>query len=176
MWQRKRRDARRRISGFLASVLAFVFVFEQFFVSLSYAGMSGHAASASDAVRSGQVSLEYKNADDVQMIIMSDEASYEAGDTVCLDVYIKNNTDQEISDGSLKFKAKGILEDSGCFEDVGTIGQELLEEMVPSGGESSKLLFTDGGQIQNFIQKRKAMRAITGKCQRWMRKRRSLAS
>lgn len=150
MWQRKRRDARRRISGFLASVLAFVFVFEQFFVSLSYAGMSGHAASASDAVRSGQVSLEYKNADDVQMIIMSDEASYEAGDTVCLDVYIKNNTDQEISDGSLKFKAKGILEDSGCFEDVGTIGQELLEEMAPSGGESSKLLFTDGGADSEF--------------------------
>lgn len=145
MSQRKRRDARRRISGFLASVLAFVFVFEQFFVSLSYAGMPGNVASASDAVRSGRVSLEYKDAADVQMAILSDEASYEAGDTVCLDVFIKNNTDQDVTDGSLKFKAKGILEDSGYFEDVGTVYQELLEEMVPSGGESSTLLFTDGG-------------------------------
>lgn len=153
MSQRKRRDARRRISGFLASVLAFVFVFEQFFVSLSYAGMPGNVASASDAVRSGRVSLEYKDAADVQMAILSDEASYEAGDTVCLDVFIKNNTDQDVTDGSLKFKAKGILEDSGYFEDVGTVYQELLEEMVPSGGESSTLLFTDGGADSEFNTK-----------------------
>ena len=50
------RNARRQLSGFLASVLVFVFVFEQFFVSLSYGATAGNLASASDAVRSGKVS------------------------------------------------------------------------------------------------------------------------
>ena len=96
------RNARRQLSGFLASVLVFVFVFEQFFVSLSYGATAGNLASASDAVRSGKVSWKNSGAGEVQIAVLSDEPLYEAGDQVCLDVYIKNNTDREIDDGLLK--------------------------------------------------------------------------
>lgn len=133
------RNARRRLSGFLASVLVFVFVFEQFFVSLSYGATAGNLASASDAVRSGKVSWKNSGAGEVQIAVLSDEPLYEAGDQVCLDVYIKNNTDREIDDGLLKFKAGGILEDSVYFEDIGTIYQERQEdeEGEAAGDEAS---------------------------------------
>lgn len=133
------RNARRQLSGFLASVLVFVFVFEQFFVSLSYGATAGNLASASDAVRSGKVSWKNSGAGEVQIAVLSDEPLYEAGDQVCLDVYIKNNTDREIDDGLLKFKAGGILEDSVYFEDIGTVYQERQEdgEGEAAGDEAS---------------------------------------
>ena len=61
------------------------------------------------------------------------------GSQVCLDVYIKNNTDREIDDGLLKFKAGGILEDSVYFEDIGTVYQERQEdgEGEAAGDEAS---------------------------------------
>ncbi len=133
------RNARRQLSGFLASVLVFVFVFEQFFVSLSYGATAGNLASASDAVRSGKVSWKNSGAGEVQIAVLSDEPLYEAGDQVCLDAYIKNNTDREIDDGLLKFKAGGILEDSVYFEDIGTVYQERQEdgEGEAAGDEAS---------------------------------------
>lgn len=142
------RNARRRLSGFLASVLVFVFVFEQFFVSLSYGATAGNLASASDAVRSGKVSWKNSGAGEVQIAVLSDEPLYEAGDQVCLDVYIKNNTDREIDDGLLKFKAGGILEDSVYFEDIGTIYQERQEdeEGEAAGDEASDEEKTEDGK------------------------------
>lgn len=142
------RNARRRLSGFLASVLVFVFVFEQFFVSLSYGATAGNLASASDAVRSGKVSWKNSGAGEVQIAVLSDEPLYEAGDQVCLDVYIKNNTDREIDDGLLKFKAGGILEDSVFFEDIGTIYQERQEdeEGEAAGDEASDEGKTEDGK------------------------------
>ncbi len=111
MSRKRRKDVRRKSSGLLAAAILFVFVFEHFFVPFSYA-TSPDMASASDAIQSGKVTLTNVPEEDVQIAVLSDEAAsasgYSAGQTVCLDVYIKNNTADTITDGFLRSEERRV--------------------------------------------------------------------
>ncbi len=108
---------RRRFSGFLAFVVMFIYVFNHTSISLFFAAPSEKTATLSDAVREGDVMWKNCPGKEVQMMAVSDQNSYGAGDFVRLDLYIKNDSDQTLTDGQLQYRAKGIVEDSGCFED-----------------------------------------------------------
>ena len=110
MSRKRRREVRRRISGPLAAALLFVFIFEHLTAPFSYA-TSPDMASASNAIQSGKVTWTDRPEEDVQIAVLSDAASYGAGDLVCLDVYIKNNTADEITDGFLNYTGSGIEKD-----------------------------------------------------------------
>lgn len=148
MSRKRRKDVRRKSSGLLAAAILFVFVFEHFFVPFSYA-TSPDMASASDAIQSGKVTLTNVPEEDVQIAVLSDEAAsasgYSAGQTVCLDVYIKNNTADTITDGFLKYAGTGIEKDreSTYFELIeGAVGDAGLED-----AEEKEIEETDGESL-----------------------------
>lgn len=132
MKEKEKHSIRRWISGYLVLVMMLTFLFDHPFVSLSYANLSGEtggaAASASDAIRNGKVSLKNQPKQDIQITVVSDQAGYDAGDMVCLDLYITNHTDQEITEGLLKYRGRGILEDSAYFEDLSDLYQAGTKE------------------------------------------------
>ncbi len=131
MSRKRRREVRRRISGPLAAALLFVFIFEHLTAPFSYA-TSPDMASASNAIQSGKVTWTDRPEEDVQIAVLSDAASYGAGDLVCLDVYIKNNTADEITDGFLNYTGSGIEKDreSTYFEDLseGVVWEPVWKE------------------------------------------------
>lgn len=115
---RKGYGRKRWISGWLAVFMIFGLVFNQPISTWSYSVLPSSAASASDAVRDTKVTFTGQSSEDVEIAVLSDEAGYEAGDVICLDLYIKNNTSQTITEGLLKYRGSGILEDSAYFEDI----------------------------------------------------------
>ena len=105
----------RRVSGLMAFVVLFLSIFEHSCLHVSYGASSVAAATPSNGVRDGQVTWENHQMEDVQITVMSREAEYEPGGEVCLDVYITNHTRERITDGRLRYKARGIWEDTACF-------------------------------------------------------------
>ncbi|MDO4329895.1 MAG: hypothetical protein Q4C66_11250 [Lachnospiraceae bacterium] len=148
MKEKEKHNIRRWVSGYLVLVMMLTFLFDHPFVSLSYANLSGGtgsaAASASDAIRNGKVSLKNQPGQDIQITVVSDHAGYDPGDTICLDLYITNHTDQEFTEGLLKYRGKGILEDSAYFEDLsdlyqaGTKEKEETTAAEPGEGEGER--------------------------------------
>lgn len=138
MSRKRRKETRRKSSGLLAAAILFVFVFEHFFVPFSYA-TSPDMASASDAVRSGKVALINAPEEDVQIAVISGDvdstSGYSAGQQVCLDVYIKNNTADTITDGFLKYAGRGIEKDreSTYFELI----EGAVRDPVPGEDEDA---------------------------------------
>ncbi len=118
-------NLKRWVSGYLVAVMTLMLVFNNSFAFSALAAETASGsnaekeASASDAFKNSKVSLKNSQKEDVQFLIFSEQSSYEPGETVCLDLYIKNNTDKTITDGLLKIaRAKGIEEDSAYFEDM----------------------------------------------------------
>ena len=123
---RKSRCIRQRVSGWMAFVVVFIYIFNYSCLPLSYGAASAGAATGSNGVRDKGVTLKSHPAEDVQIAVMSQQAGYEAGDFVCLDVYVRNNTQETITDGRLRYKAKGIEEGTAYFEYAE--GSEAWEE------------------------------------------------
>ena len=118
-------NLKRWVSGYLVAVMTLMLVFNNSFAFSALAAETASGsnaekeASASDAFKNSKVSLKNSQKEDVQFLIFSEQSSYEPGETVCLDLYIKNNTDKTITDGLLKIaRAKGIEKDSAYFEDM----------------------------------------------------------
>lgn len=144
-------NLKRWVSGYLVAVITLMLVFNNSFALSALAAETASesnaqatasdaqsTASASEAIRNGKVTLKNSPKEDVQIFVFSEDNDYQPGDTVCLDLYIKNNTDQPITDGMLKFKAKGIEEDSAYFEDLNDIYQAKLEEQEKAEAEETK--------------------------------------
>ena len=109
-------NLKRWVSGYLVAVMTLMLVFNNSFAFSALAAETASGsnaekeASASDAFKNSKVSLKNSQKEDVQFLIFSEQSSYEPGETVCLDLYIKNNTDKTITDGLLKIaRAKGNL-------------------------------------------------------------------
>lgn len=123
---RKSRCIRQRVSGWMAFVVVFIYIFNYSCLPLSYGAASAGAATGSNGVRDKGVTLKSHPAEDVQIAVMSRQAGYEAGDFVCLDLYVRNNTQETITGGRLRYKAKGIEEGTAYFEYAE--GSEAWEE------------------------------------------------
>lgn len=117
MPEKRKQAVRRKLSGLLAVTMLFGAVFNHFWGRMFYA-TSPDVATGSDAVRNGIVSLTNLPAEDVQVIVMSDEGGYEQGGSYCVDVYIKNDTAETIEDASLNYSAASIEKESVYFEDL----------------------------------------------------------
>lgn len=117
MPEKRKQAVRRKLSGLLAVTMLFGAVFNHFWGRMFYA-TSPDVATGSDAVRNGIVSLTNLPAEDVQVIVMSDEGGYEQGGSYCVDVYIKNDTAETIEDASLNYSATSIEKESVYFEDL----------------------------------------------------------
>lgn len=146
MWNKIMPGVKRWVSRYLVVVMMMTFVFSNSFACSVFAAPDEggeRAATASDAIRDSRVKLLNKGKDDVQIVVMSDSAGYEAGDTVCLELYIKNNTGKTITEGKLKYSGGKILEDSAYFEDLSALYeeetfQENFEEEVLEAAEAEK--------------------------------------
>lgn len=132
MKEKKKPSIRRWISRYLVLVMMLAFLFDHPFVSLSCANLcreaEGAAASASNAIRNGKVSLKNQPKQDIQITVVSEQSGYDPGDMVCLDLYITNHADREITEGLLKYRGRGILEDSAYFEDLSDLYQAGTKE------------------------------------------------
>ncbi len=163
MWSKLIPGLKRWVSRYLVVTMMLSFVFSNSFAYSVFAepeGGEGDTASASDAVRNGKVSFKGNagTEQEVWIAVLSHEAGYEVGDEVCLDIYIKNNTDQELTDGVLKYKAKGILEDSGYFEEMDSLYADSSEDSLEGvlAGESSgedETLLADNTAGQEALEK-----------------------
>lgn len=111
----------------LARILVFVMVFMQVVGNGNVLPVFAEAftqeydkdlvASASNAIQNGKVSLRSTEEKDLELMVQSESPRYESGDLMYLDVYLKNNSSEPITDGVLKFSGKGIIKESGYFED-----------------------------------------------------------
>ncbi len=127
MWSKIKPGLKRWVSRYLVVTMMLSFVFGN-----SYAGSvlaateegKKEAATASDAIRDSRVKLVNKGKEDVQLVLLSDSAGYDAGDSVCLELYIKNNTNQTITHGQLKYSGGKIAEGSAYFEDLSQLYEE----------------------------------------------------
>lgn len=131
MWSKIVPEIKRWVSRYLAVTMVLSLVLNNSFVVSAFAAPKEEeedTATASNAVRDSKVSLKNHagSEDKVWIAVLSQEAGYDAGDEVCLNIYIKNNTQEVISDGILRYKGNGILEDSGYFEEMDSLytGQE----------------------------------------------------
>ena len=131
-------NLKRWVSGYLVAVMTLMLVFNNSFAFSALAAETASGsnaekeASASDAFKNSKVSLKNSQKEDVQFLIFSEQSSYEPGETVCLDLYIKNNTDKTITDGLLKIaRAKGIEKDSAYFEDMTDLYEAANREEDP---------------------------------------------
>ena len=117
MQKRRNWSVKQRFCGFMAFMVMFIYVFNHTSISLFFAASSGGTGTPSDAVRESGITLRNCPEEEVELLVMSDCTGYEAGDFVCLDVYIKNNSGEMITDGELRYRAKGIREETAYFED-----------------------------------------------------------
>lgn len=144
MWNKIMPGVKRWVSRYLVVAMMMTFVFSNSFACSVFAAPDEggeRAATASDAIRDSRVKLLNKGKDDVQIVVMSDSAGYEAGDTVCLELYIKNNTGKTITDGKLKYSGGKILEDSAYFEDLSAMYEE--EEFQEERSEEQDMMPAD---------------------------------
>lgn len=137
MQEKKKGRIQRWIGSYLTAVMVFTSVFSQPFVmsSLAAGEDTDARASASDAVKNSRIQVKNQEKEDIQITVLSDNAGYEPGETVCLELYITNNTDQPVEEGVLSYSGKGILEDSAYFEDLSDL-YGITEESPKSQEEA----------------------------------------
>ena len=96
-------------------------------------------ASASNADRDSGVwatasNAKYRKGDsgDVDIYVIADDNGAVPGNTTSMTLYLKNNTDQAISEGVLTFSGRYINKEDAIFQDVGS-GEEY-EQIIAGGG------------------------------------------
>lgn len=158
----------------LARILIFVMVFMQvvgngsiipvFAEAFTREHEDGNIASASNAIQNGKVSLRNLEQKDLELMIQSESSRYESGDMLYLDVYLKNNSSNEITDGVLKFSGKGLVKEDGYFEDYqgsysdmgpGSSHEDLDEEETEEDeGETEEVgTISEDGKLSNIVLK-----------------------
>lgn len=111
-------NIRRQLSKVLTFVLVFVQVVGNTVPTFAEVVNRNeeYLASASNAIKDSKITAVTKEQQDVEIAVSSDMSRYDAGDMLCLDVYVKNNTANRITDSVLKFSGKGISKDTSYFE------------------------------------------------------------
>ena len=131
---------KKRLSSVLAVVLTAVMILN---MPLSIDGLRMHVsdafASASNADRDSGVwatasNAKYRKGDsgDVDIYVIADDNRAVPGNTTSMTLYLKNNTDQAISEGVLTFSGRYINKEDAIFQDVGS-GEEY-EQIIAGGG------------------------------------------
>lgn len=135
---------KRRLSSVLAIVLTAVMVLN---MPLSIDGLGLHVsnafASASNADRMDSVwatasNAKYKQGEsqDVDIYVIADDNGAVPGNTSSMTLYLKNNTDQMITEGVLTFKGSHIQKEDGVFQDIGA-GDEASQVIVSGPGQDA---------------------------------------
>ena len=135
---------KRRLSSVLAIVLTAVMVLN---MPLSIDGLGLHVsnafASASNADRKDSVwatasNAKYKQGEsqDVDIYVIADDNGAVPGNTSSMTLYLKNNTNQMITEGVLTFKGSHIQKEDGVFQDIGA-GDEASQVIVSGPGQDS---------------------------------------
>ena len=135
---------KRRLSSVLAIVLTAVMVLN---MPLSIDGLGLHVsnafASASNADRKDSVwatasNAKYKQGEsqDVDIYVIADDNGAVPGNTSSMTLYLKNNTNQMITEGVLTFKGSHIQKEDGVFQDIGA-GDEASQVIVSGPGQDA---------------------------------------
>lgn len=139
-----RQEWKRRVSSVLAVVLTAAMVLN---TPLSIDGLGGlHIsnafASGSNAEREKKVwatasNAKYKRGEsqEVDIYVIAEDNEAVPDNSTFLTLYLRNNTGQMITEGSLTFKGNHIAQKDGYFQDMGTI-EEGSSIIVVEGGET----------------------------------------
>ena len=139
-----RQEWKRRVSSALAVVLTAAMVLN---TPLSIDGLGGlHIsnafASGSNAEREKEVwatasNAKYKRGEsqEVDIYVIAEDNEAVPDNSTFLTLYLRNNTGQMITEGSLTFKGNHIAQKDGYFQDMGTM-EEGSSIIVVEGGET----------------------------------------
>lgn len=139
-----RQEWKRRVSSALAVVLTAAMVLN---TPLSIDGLGGlHIsnafASGSNAEREKKVwatasNAKYKRGEsqEVDIYVIAEDNEAVPDNSTFLTLYLRNNTGQMITEGSLTFKGNHIAQKDGYFQDMGTM-EEGSSIIVVEGGET----------------------------------------
>ena len=153
--------AKRGISGILAFVLtaSVIFSWPMPFDDIYAATATGSNArrEQSESRWATAINAKYKDgkSQDVDIYIIADDNEVMPGNETQLTLYLKNNTDEPVTDGELRFSGRYIKDKDGYFTDmtVETSENEEMsegetisadEEMLEGGGEAF------GGNEEDF--------------------------
>lgn len=136
-----RQEWKRRLSSALAVVLTAAMVLN---MPLSIDSLGLHVsnafASGSNADREGGLWATASNAkyqkgqsQDVDIYVIAEDNEAAPGNTSSMTLYLKNNTGQMITEGTLSFKGNHIAKEDGYFENMGTAQADTPTVIV--GGE-----------------------------------------
>ena len=139
-----RQEWKRRVSSALAVVLTAAMVLN---TPLSIDGLGGlHIsnafASGSNADRKEEIwatasNAKYKRGEsqEVDIYVIAEDNEAVPDNSTFLTLYLRNNTGQMITEGSLTFKGNHIAQKDGYFQDMGTM-EEGSSIIVVEGGET----------------------------------------
>ena len=133
------REWKRRLSSVLAVVLTVVMVLNMplsidgLGLRISNAFASGNG-TGQDSVWATASNAKYKQGDskDVDIYVIAEDNGVVPGNTSSMTLYLKNNTDQEITEGVLTFKGKYINKEDVTFQDIGA--GEIFDTVIAGGG------------------------------------------
>ena len=140
-----RQEWKRRLSSALAVVLTAAMVLN---MPLSIDSLGLHVsnafASGSNADREGGLWATASNAkyqkgqsQDVDIYVIAEDNEAAPGNTSSMTLYLKNNTGQTITEGTLSFKGNHIAKEDGYFEDMGT-AQADSPTVIVGGADPTK--------------------------------------
>lgn len=133
---------KRRISAVLALVMTAGLVLntplslDDFGLRISDAYASGSNAERMDSIWATASNAKYKRGEsqEVDIYIIAEDNEAVPDNSTFFTLYLRNNTDQMITEGSLTFKGNHIAKNDGYFQDMGTAGDSPV--IAADGGET----------------------------------------
>ena len=131
---------KRRMGAVMSVILTISIIFNMplsladFGLHVSNAYASGSNANREDSVWATASNAKYKAGSrrDVDIYVVAEDSEAAAGNMSTMTLYLRNNTQEEISDGILKFKGNHIAKEDGYFTDIQADAD--AEVSVISGG------------------------------------------
>ncbi len=131
---------KRRMGAVMSVILTISIIFNMplsladFGLHVSNAYASGSNANREDSVWATASNARYKagSTRDVDIYVVAEDSEAAAGNMSTMTLYLRNNTQEEISDGILKFKGNHIAKEDGYFTDIQADAD--AEVSVISGG------------------------------------------
>ena len=137
------REWKKRLSSVLAVVLTAVMILN---MPLSIDGLRMHISDAfASGDNAGRNSVwatasnahkEHGDSQDVDIYVIADEEAV-PGNRSSMTLYLKNNTDQAISEGVLEFSGKYIEKEDASFTDIGS-GEEVSQVIIAGPGQETE--------------------------------------
>lgn len=131
---------KRRMGAVMSVILTISIIFNMplsladFGLHVSNAYASGSNANREDSVWATASNAKYKagSTRDVDIYVVAEDSEAAAGNMSTMTLYLRNNTQEEISDGILKFKGNHIAKEDGYFTNIQADAD--AEVSVISGG------------------------------------------